>query len=77
LPSQGIEDALSLHQALGVGGWAAGSASFVPKLAQHVPDYIETVIIELHPDGGRYQGLELKSLLRARNIEVFVREATV
>lgn len=75
--TEGIEDALSLHQALGVGGWAAGSAPFMPKLAQHVPDYIETVIIELHPDGGRCQGLELKSLLRARNIEVFVREATV
>jgi putative DNA primase/helicase len=75
--TEGIEDALSLHQALGVGGWAAGSASFMPKLAQHVSDYIETVVIELHPDGGRCQGLELKSRLRARNIEVFVREAAV
>jgi putative DNA primase/helicase len=75
--TEGIEDALSLHLALGVGGWAAGGASFVPKLAQHVPNYIETVIIELHPGDGRRDGLELKNRLRARNIEVFVREATV
>src|SRR5262249_19675677 len=29
--TEGIEDALSAHQATGLGAWAAGSASFMPK----------------------------------------------
>jgi len=43
--SEGIEDALSVHQATGLGAWAAGSASFLPKLSEVVPSYIETVTI--------------------------------
>jgi hypothetical protein len=48
--SEGIEDALSIHQALGIGAWAAGSAPYMPKLAARVPRYIEAVHVELHPD---------------------------
>jgi hypothetical protein len=51
--TEGIEDALSIHQALGIGAWAAGSAPCMPKLALRVPDYIEVVHVELHPDDGR------------------------
>jgi hypothetical protein len=73
--TEGIEDALALHEALFMGAWAAGSAGFLPKLAPHVPDWIETVVIEMHPDGGRRFAEELADSLRQRRIEVFVREA--
>jgi hypothetical protein len=73
--TEGIEDALALHQALGVGAWAAGSASFMPKLAKCVPDYVESVIVELHPDGGRRYAVELIDALRRRGVEVTTRKA--
>ena len=31
--AEGFEDALSIHQATGLGAWASGGASFMPKLA--------------------------------------------
>ena len=34
--TEGIEDALSVHQATGLGAWAAGSAPFMPKLVEAV-----------------------------------------
>jgi hypothetical protein len=40
---EGIEDALTAHEATGLGAWAAGSAPFMPKLAGAVPDYIEAI----------------------------------
>jgi hypothetical protein len=73
--TEGIEDALSIHQALGIGAWAAGSAPLLPKLALRVPGYIEVVHVELHPDDGRRYAEELISRLRARGIKVFPREA--
>src|SRR5262249_6021270 len=39
--TEGIEDALTLYQALGVGAWAAGAAGFMSDLAPLVPSYIE------------------------------------
>lgn len=53
---EGIEDGLSVHQATGLGVWAAGSASRLPALADAVPDWIECVTIYAHddPDGQRY-----------------------
>jgi hypothetical protein len=42
---EGIEDALTAHQATGLGAWAAGSAPFMPKLAGAVPSYMECVTI--------------------------------
>jgi hypothetical protein len=43
--TEGIEDALTVHQATGLGAWAAGSGVFMPKLADAVPSYIECVTI--------------------------------
>lgn len=73
--TEGVEDALSLHQALGIGAWAAYSAGAMPKLATHVPNHIETVLIEVHPDDGRRHALELARTLRTRGVEVIMREA--
>jgi hypothetical protein len=73
--TEGIEDALSVHQALGIGAWAAGSATYMPKLAELVPGYIDVVHVELHPDGGRRFAEKLIRNLRRRKIKVFPREA--
>jgi hypothetical protein len=43
--TEGIEEALSVHAATGLGAWAAGSASRMPAMADAVPDYIDCVTI--------------------------------
>ena len=43
--TEGIEDALSVHVATGLGAWAAGSADHMPALAYAVPDYVDLVTI--------------------------------
>jgi hypothetical protein len=48
--AEGIEDALSLHEATGLGAWAAGSASRLPALAERIPGYVETVSIAADDD---------------------------
>jgi hypothetical protein len=80
---EGIEDALALAAA-GYAAWASGNASFMPALADSVPDYITTVILEQHPDeSGRRYSARLAELLRAREprkgerlLEVLIRDAT-
>lgn len=69
--TEGIEDALSVHQATGLGAWAAGSASQLPKLAEAVPDYIECVSIFVDPDDAGEQGCAaLAEALLRRGFEV-------
>jgi Toprim domain len=69
--AEGIEDALSIHQATGLGAWAAGSASRLPMMAEHVPSYIECVSISVDADrAGQNNAKELAKQLRARGIEV-------
>jgi hypothetical protein len=63
---EGIEDALTAHQATGLGAWAAGSAPFMPALAEIVPDYITAVTIYAHPDKGQRFARELADALRRR-----------
>lgn len=48
--SEGIEDSLSMHQATGLGAWAAGSASRLPALADRIPGYVEMVTISADND---------------------------
>jgi hypothetical protein len=48
--AEGIEDALSLHEATGLGAWAAGSASRMPALADKIPGYVEAVSIAADND---------------------------
>jgi hypothetical protein len=68
---EGIEDALSAHQATGMGAWAAGSAGFMPALAAIVPDYTECVTIDGHPDqAGEINARKLAALLACRGVEV-------
>lgn len=65
--TEGIEDALSAHQALATGAWAAGSAGAMSKLAAAVPSYIETLTIFAHPDKAGVDGAHaLAAALRAR-----------
>jgi len=46
--SEGIEDALTAHQATGLGAWAAGAAGRMPGLARLIPRYIESVTLYAH-----------------------------
>jgi hypothetical protein len=71
--AEGIEDALTAHVATGLGAWAAGSASYMPALANAVPSYVETVTILAHADhAGQNGARRLADALVARPIEVFV-----
>jgi hypothetical protein len=71
--TEGIEDALTAHAALGLGAWAAGSASFMPAVAAVVPSYIDVVTIFAHADKGGQDGArKLAVALHERGIEVRV-----
>jgi hypothetical protein len=68
--AEGIEDALSAHDATGLGAWAAGSAPLLPYLADVVPSWIETVTLVVDDDkAGRRKCDELASKIEARGIE--------
>ena len=69
--TEGIEDALTVHQATGLGAWAAGAAGRMPGLADMIPDFIECVTIYAHTDErGRKGGKALAVALNKRGIEV-------
>jgi putative DNA primase/helicase len=70
---EGVEDAMSVHRATGLGAWASGGASFMPKLALAVPDFIEVITIFAHnDDAGQRGALDLADALAARGFEVFL-----
>ena len=74
--TEGVEDALTAHQATGLGAWASGGASFMPKLAPAVPDHTEAVTIYSHADeAGQRNGCALAEALTARGIERFALKA--
>jgi hypothetical protein len=69
--TEGIEDALSVHEATGLGVWAAGSASFMPALAAAVPDWVESVTVMVDNDAaGRKNAEELDRRLEQRGFDV-------
>jgi hypothetical protein len=71
--TEGIEDALSVHEATGLGAWAAGSATRMPALATRVPGYIETVTIFAHSDDAGQKGAYLLAdALSKLRVEVLV-----
>jgi hypothetical protein len=73
--TEGVEDALSLHRACGLGAWAAGAANRLPKLAELVPEHVEAVTIAVDDDpAGRRGSYELAERLHARGFEVTVLE---
>ena len=79
---EGVEDALSVHCATGLGAWASGGASFMPKLiaaieilatAREYDASPESVTIFAHADeAGQRHARELAFTLDARGIEIFV-----
>jgi hypothetical protein len=72
--SEGVEDALSLHEATGLGSWAAGSASRLPALAERIPSYVETVSIAADDDeaGLKYADQLGQIVLRFRECRILV-----
>jgi hypothetical protein len=69
--AEGIEDALSIHEATGLGVWAAGSASRMSSLATAIPSYIDCVTIIADADEpGRLNAQKLADALAQRNFEV-------
>lgn len=72
--SEGIEDALSLHEATGLGSWAAGSASRLPALAERIPGYVESVSIASDDDdvGIKYADELGQIVLRSRECRILV-----
>jgi Toprim domain len=68
--TEGLEDALSIYQATGLGAWAAGGAGRMPALADAVPDYIDFVTIVADHDPAGVRGAEgLADGLRERRIK--------
>jgi hypothetical protein len=71
--TEGIEDALTVYEGTGLGVWASASAPFMPKLAPHLPNYIETVTIYAHADTkGQKSARDLADILTDRGLEVFI-----
>jgi putative DNA primase/helicase len=71
--TEGIEDALTVHAATGLGAWAAGAAGRMPTIADVIPDYIESVSVYAHSDRAGHAGAHgLAVALARRGIEVIV-----
>jgi hypothetical protein len=72
--AEGIEDGLSMHEATGLGAWAAGSASRLPPLAERIPSYVETVSIAADDDkdGLKYADQLGQIILRTRECRILV-----
>jgi hypothetical protein len=68
--TEGIEDALSVHEGTGLGAWAAGAAPFMPPLANVIPAHLVefvTIIADMDKDGQRFAS-ELQGALKRRGI---------
>ena len=71
--TEGIEDAMSVHQATGLGAWAAGSAPHMPMLANAVPDWIDCVSVFADANlAGESNSEKLAAALNARGIHAEV-----
>jgi phage/plasmid primase-like uncharacterized protein len=71
--TEGIENALTIAEATGLGVWASCSAPHMPALAASAPAYVETVTIfaDADADGqGERGAMRLAQALRERDIEV-------
>jgi hypothetical protein len=71
--TEGIEEALTVHQSIGIGVWAAGAALRMPALAGAVPDYTDWItIIEDGDLAGTSGSCVLAERLNARGLEVTI-----
>jgi hypothetical protein len=69
--TEGIEDALAVHAATGLGVWAAGSAPHMPALADAVPEYTDAItVVADDNEAGRKRANELAGRLRERGLHV-------
>jgi Toprim domain len=78
--TEGIEDALSVHAATGLGVWAAGSAGRMPRLADVIPECIEAVTVmgDFDDNGAGQKAMrEFARALSERNLgmEIFAEGA--
>jgi putative DNA primase/helicase len=72
--TEGIEDALSIAEATGLGVWAALGAGRMASLADAVPAYVECVTICGHRDPAGERGArELAARLSERGVETFLK----
>jgi hypothetical protein len=68
---EGIEDGLSVHEATGLGAWAAGSASRMPALASVIPSYVDCItVIADADDAGMSNAQKLSDALAQRRCDV-------
>jgi Toprim domain-containing protein len=67
--TEGIEDGLSVHEATGLGIWAAGSSARMPPLTTALPRWIDcvTVVADDDRDGRRF-AIQLDEQIRTRGI---------
>jgi hypothetical protein len=71
--TEGIEDALSAHQATGLAAWAAGSAGRMPALAERIPSYIDCITVCADDDAdGQRHAYTLADALTGRGFEVLL-----
>jgi hypothetical protein len=68
---EGIEDGLSAHEAIGLGVWAAGSASRLPAIADLLPAYVACLTVIADDDAaGRTNAAKLADIARERGFYV-------
>jgi hypothetical protein len=68
--TEGIEDALSVHEATGCAAWAAGTANRMPKLDAFIANFTDCVTLYVDDDpAGRRNAHALADRLRERGIE--------
>ena len=67
--TEGIEDGLSVHEATGLGIWAAGSSARMPPLAAALPAWIDcvTVVADDDRDGRRF-AVQLAEKIHTRGL---------
>jgi hypothetical protein len=71
--TEGIEDALSIYEATGLGVWAAGSASRIPSLAKLIPYYCESVAVGADTDdAGQLSAAAFLRAIGRRHMDVMV-----
>jgi hypothetical protein len=72
--AEGIEDALTAHQVMGIAAWAAGGASRMPALADVISDHVDCVSVLVDGDkAGQISSTKLADRLRERLPELEVR----
>ena len=71
---EGIETALSIHAATGLGVWAAAAANRLPTLASAIPSFVECITIYAETDhaGQRYSEKLAQALIERGGVEVLL-----